>query len=299
MAEMDDDDMCELFSTHQSHIVIKTKVDPMRNSRLLEHFYYDPVRNALVPFRRPKPDLIVERLYLGDQKNAYDADIINHYGITHVLSVIMVDNMYGHLSQFAPHIQVKVIPVMDEKYVNIKQYFRETNAFIDEGLESGGTVLVHCVWGMSRSSTIVIAYMMHRYNMEFPEAYKAVQKMRPIAVPNEGFVRQLIEFGEERLQVEFTIHYMTKYGENLHIVGNVPELGNWTPNADNKMEWVGSGVWRLFRPIFGRKIEYKYVVVDVNGRVIWESCGNHSFDGSRRFVRDCWNGGALPISPHC
>lgn len=40
-----------------------------------KHFYYDPKTNSLTPLRRRMPDLIVDRLYLGDQKNAYSQKV--------------------------------------------------------------------------------------------------------------------------------------------------------------------------------------------------------------------------------
>ncbi|KAL5107998.1 Dual specificity protein phosphatase 12 [Taenia crassiceps] len=44
--------------------------------------------------------------------------------------------------------------------------------------------------GVSRSATIVIAYLMWRFRMSFDEAYKKVLKSRRVS-PNEGFISQL------------------------------------------------------------------------------------------------------------
>jgi hypothetical protein len=264
----------------------------------MTHFYFDTRRNAFVPFHRFIPDLIIKGLYLGDRENAYDSDLIMRYGITHVLSIMVVD-LYGHMSHFEPYVKIKVIPVLDETTANIKQYFQQANDFIDEGLASGGNVLVHCVWGMSRSSAIVMAYIMHHYNVNFSKSFNLVRHARPIAIPNKGFVNQLIEYSEEHQverhmvcqSVEFSVHYMTKFGENLHIVGNSQELGNWTPTQENKMKWVGSGIWSITKPIFGHVVEYKYIKVSIDGHITWEIGDNHLFDGSRRFVRDSWRSG--------
>eukprot|EP00505_MAST-04D_sp_SCG-Rhode-Island_P005427 Stramenopile-MAST_4_protein_5427 len=44
--------------------------------------------------------------------------------------------------------------------------------FIDRSRENNSSVLVHCVQGISRSSTIVISYLMTRESMSLQEAYK-------------------------------------------------------------------------------------------------------------------------------
>lgn len=53
-----------------------------------------------------------------------------------------------------------------------------------------GKVLVHCAMGLSRSSTLVLAYMMIHENMTLVDAIKAVSMKRNIS-PNEGFLEQL------------------------------------------------------------------------------------------------------------
>jgi len=51
--------------------------------------------------------------------------------------------------------------------------------------------LVHCAAGISRSSTIVIAYLMQAMQFSLTEAFKYVREKRPIISPNDGFSRQL------------------------------------------------------------------------------------------------------------
>ena len=48
---------------------------------------------------------------------------------------------------------------------------------------------------MSRSVTIVVAYLMLKKGMSVSSALAYVKKCRPIAQPNYGFMRQLEEFG--------------------------------------------------------------------------------------------------------
>jgi protein-tyrosine phosphatase len=55
-------------------------------------------------------------------------------------------------------------------------------------------VLVHCQMGMSRSSSLVIAFLMKEYGMDYHIAKKFAKDRRPIVQPNEGFERELKKF---------------------------------------------------------------------------------------------------------
>ena len=60
-----------------------------------------------------------------------------------------------------------------------------------EGLETGGAVLVHCYHGVSRSASIVLAYLMKSRDIDLDEALAIVTQKRPIVCPNDGFLMQL------------------------------------------------------------------------------------------------------------
>ncbi|KAL5507689.1 hypothetical protein ACEPAH_5307 [Sanghuangporus vaninii] len=57
-------------------------------------------------------------------------------------------------------------------------------------------VLVHCVMGISRSTTVVCAYLMATRHLSFPSALMFIRKRRPRVHPNYGFRRQLQIFGD-------------------------------------------------------------------------------------------------------
>lgn len=68
------------------------------------------------------------------------------------------------------------------------------NYVADEAEKNGGRVLVHCQAGVSRSSTIAIAYVMVRLSMTMLEAFQFVKSKRPIVAPNFNFMGQLLDF---------------------------------------------------------------------------------------------------------
>jgi len=49
---------------------------------------------------------------------------------------------------------------------------------------------VHCAEGISRSATIVLAFLMLKRNMDLMEAVTAIRAKREV-FPNNGFLKQL------------------------------------------------------------------------------------------------------------
>jgi len=140
----------------------------------------------------PSIDLIMERLYLGNEDAATTRTILDERKITHVLVA------GSHLDMpFVPDITYKQLDLQDFPDQDIKQYFEEAAKFIYSALKEGKSVLVHCAAGISRSATIVVAYLMLINNLGFEEAFELLKSKRSIVYPNSGFKSQLQAFGEE------------------------------------------------------------------------------------------------------
>lgn len=74
-------------------------------------------------------------------------------------------------------------------HITIKTLFKRCFEFINFAISSGGKVLVHCYAGISRSATVVIAYLMSTQDKSFREAYDFVKSKRSEINPNEGFIK--------------------------------------------------------------------------------------------------------------
>jgi protein-tyrosine phosphatase len=82
----------------------------------------------------------------------------------------------------------------------INDVFAEACRFIDTALtvNNANAVLVHCNAGVSRSTTIVIAYLLHkRMFKKYKDALDHVKAKRAVANPNSGFVEQLVQFEKQ------------------------------------------------------------------------------------------------------
>lgn len=94
----------------------------------------------------------------------------------------------------------KIILAQDIESYDLTKHFQEAFDFIDRARKSTN-VLVHCFAGVSRSVTLVVAYLMARYQWTMGRAMEHVRQKRAVAQPNPGFMRQLRKF-ENRIANE-------------------------------------------------------------------------------------------------
>ena len=69
-----------------------------------------------------------------------------------------------------------------------------SDCFSDEARNASCNVLIHCQAGVSRSATIVVAYLMHHKKMSMDDAYRLVKAKRSVISPNFNFMGQLMEY---------------------------------------------------------------------------------------------------------
>ncbi|XP_012866121.1 PREDICTED: dual specificity protein phosphatase 15 [Dipodomys ordii] len=132
---------------------------------------------------------VLPGLYLGNFIDAKDSDQLSRNKITHILSI------HESPQPLLKDITYLRIPVADTPEVLIKKHFKECINFIHCCRLGGGNCLVHCFAGISRSTTIVTAYVMTVTGLGWREVLEAIKATRPIANPNPGFRQQLEEFG--------------------------------------------------------------------------------------------------------
>jgi atypical dual specificity phosphatase len=135
-----------------------------------------------------KADLVLSRLYIGPLRVARNESLLRHLNVTHVLTVCPT-----RPNRFEG-IVYKIVSVSDSPNHRIDVHFDECFEFINNALAQGGTVYVHCFQGVSRSASVVIAYLMKYRKMKFQRAFDYLKKRRNIINPNFGFVDQLKNF---------------------------------------------------------------------------------------------------------
>ncbi|KAM9307802.1 dual specificity protein phosphatase 22 [Gastrophryne carolinensis] len=134
---------------------------------------------------------VLPGLFLGNFKDARDVEQLHKNNVTHILSI------HDSARPMLEGMKYLCIPASDSPNQNLIQHFKDSTAFIHECRLKGEGCLVHCLAGVSRSVTLVVAYVMTVTNLEWEEALAAVKGARTCANPNMGFQRQLEEFGKQ------------------------------------------------------------------------------------------------------
>ena len=137
-------------------------------------------------------EIIPNFLYISSYNATKNLELLEKNKITHIINcaadfcenVFEQENKFTYLSFY----------LKDHVLENIECIFYECIKFIENVKEKGGRVLVHCIQGISRSVSIVMAYIIFTKKVTYDKAFNLVQSKREISSPNFGFSIQLQNF---------------------------------------------------------------------------------------------------------
>lgn len=132
-------------------------------------------------------------LYLGSDCAGMDDRKLAAHKITHIINATSKQPNYFEARENIKYMRLGLRDVPSE---SIQRHLRPAFAFIEEAKESGGACLVHCKAGVSRSVTIVLAYLISIEGLSLAEGLMKVRKTRPWVAPNHGFMAQLLSLEE-------------------------------------------------------------------------------------------------------
>ncbi|KAM3268394.1 hypothetical protein P3S67_031335 [Capsicum chacoense] len=122
------------------------------------------VRRKKIAFFKKECSKVAEHIFLGGDAVAKDKDILKQNGITH-----------------------------DSPSEDITSILYDVFDYFEDVREQHGRVFVHCYQGVSRSTSLVIGYLIWREGQSFADAFEYVKAARGIADPNIGFACQLLQ----------------------------------------------------------------------------------------------------------
>lgn len=113
-------------------------------------------------------------------------------------TTLLINSAQELPKQEVPGVESIKLYLDDTPAALINVYFDRMADKMNEHLTRNGKVIVHCVMGVSRSCSLVLAYLMKYKAMTLKQAFDLVSSKRSVVRPNPGFWRQLLEY-EKRL----------------------------------------------------------------------------------------------------
>eukprot|EP01053_Blabericola_migrator_P001374 Blabericola_migrator_1__1373@NODE_1357_length_4726_cov_203_531015_g911_i0_p1_GENE_NODE_1357_length_4726_cov_203_531015_g911_i0NODE_1357_length_4726_cov_203_531015_g911_i0_p1_ORF_typecomplete_len836_score122_87DSPc/PF00782_20/1_5e29CDKN3/PF05706_12/8_2e05Y_phosphatase/PF00102_27/0_00089Y_phosphatase2/PF03162_13/6_6e03Y_phosphatase2/PF03162_13/0_005Init_tRNA_PT/PF04179_12/0_011DUF442/PF04273_13/0_52Gelsolin/PF00626_22/37Gelsolin/PF00626_22/29_NODE_1357_length_4726_cov_203_531015_g911_i019734480 len=148
----------------------------------------------LLKYKYVCSEIVKDQLYLAGESVASNLDVLLSNGITHIL------NSAGDTcpNYFPDKFNYLTFVLQDSRHTNeaMESVLFFALDFIKAAISSGGRVLVHCREGVSRSSTLVCAYLMYTQDLSFQAALDKIRSVRESCNPNTGFTFTLLKFGK-------------------------------------------------------------------------------------------------------
>lgn len=153
-------------------------------------------------------DQILPYLYLSSIDESMDPNLLKKNRIKHILFIAdsykppYIMDYYQQNGIKHHHIYLPDIPS-----AQIHKYFSETTQWIHRNQKRREATLIHCMAGISRSASIILAYLLylahyskHKGLLKTPEptllpnVLGYLRSRRSIVNPNPGFIQQLFKY---------------------------------------------------------------------------------------------------------
>ena len=152
-------------------------------------------------------EIIKDKLFLGNKMSATQKEELKIRGITHILMV-----GYYLCELYPDEFEYGNIEIEDYERENIFKYFYTCINFIDKSK----ICYVHCQAGVSRSASIVIAYVMYKLKLNFDDAFDYVRQKRNLISPNIGFILQLEDLDKVLKYCNYDLEKFRQINESFY-----------------------------------------------------------------------------------
>ena len=128
-------------------------------------------------------------LYYGNKKPALNDEELNKIGIKAIVCLMPKDSQIEHdTNKFT----VLNINTEDSILCSLNEWAEKTSDFIDKNIKENKPVYVHCIQGISRSTSCILYYLMTKRGMNLKQSFTFVRNKRNVASPTVGFFKDLI-----------------------------------------------------------------------------------------------------------
>ncbi len=140
-------------------------------------------------------DKMEDGLWLGD-RGVYSKESPEYTRFQTIVTVLTEEEIRRYnIKQYAEKRNWLHIDLEDEP-VDISKHFLHVIKHVDAARNRGDCVLIHCAAGISRSATLMAAYLMWKNRWTAKEALDHIRARRDQIRPNDCFLEQLRIFEE-------------------------------------------------------------------------------------------------------
>jgi atypical dual specificity phosphatase len=143
--------------------------------------------------RLKAPSQIFDWLFLGTFEHARSQAMMEYLSISHVLDV----ENGGRKPDWLADERYMGRPMCDFGSTELPSMIDDATAFIHKVREAGDKILVHCEFGINRSTTAVVAYLVRYCDMSLRDALIFCLQRRAVVRPRTSYIAQLCKL--ERL----------------------------------------------------------------------------------------------------
>ncbi len=148
----------------------------------------------MIHFSQITDNIFIGNVYsvIGDHRTK-ESDVLDILNINVIISALTEEEYTDYMidkEDFLDKEWYRFV-VDDDENEPISNIFATTYKIMNEAVSQNKKIFVHCAAGVSRSSTIVIAYFMLKNRWSYKEAFAFVKEKRKQINPNDGFIKQL------------------------------------------------------------------------------------------------------------
>lgn len=140
-------------------------------------------RRGFAAAEAPPMSLVAPRLYVGDANAAASLPSLRAAGVTHVLNCTHLPNVCEGAEGAPIYLKLGLRDSVSDTPM-LESAFASGVDFISSALAHGGTVLVHCRAGISRSPTLAAAYLVRATQTPIDTIFCRMREKRSIIDPN-------------------------------------------------------------------------------------------------------------------
>lgn len=148
-------------------------------------------------------DKIEDGIWLGD-RGVYDKECPEYTRFQTIITAMTEEEVKKYnIQKYAGNRNWLHIDVDDDS-VNITQHFQHVIDHVEAARKRGDCVLIHCMGGVSRSPTLMAAYLMWKHQWSAQTSLDYIYTRRTVIRPNDEFVKQLHAYESKMIPDEHT-----------------------------------------------------------------------------------------------